>query len=262
PQHLRSMIDIPKDELATKYLDEGWSIEQCADHFGCSTTTVERRLRSYDLTARSPGNRPVEVSKTELERLYVEQGLTTIEVGEILGCHPSTVGSKLKAHGISTTGANHGHSIDIPEDELVSLYLDEGLTTYDLGDRYGCHPTVIERRLRWYGIEDRHTGPSDDPWEYKYGSSWRRQRKQALERADYRCERCGITDAEHRETNVEPTRGVGFGLDVHHRVSVRLFKRWDLSIEDANQLSNLEVLCQSCHRDFGDRVGTFEVIEE
>lgn len=202
----------------------------------------------------------MDVSYDVLYNLYVKEGMTTVEVAEELDCHPSTVGKKLQEHDIPTTGPNHGRSIDIPEEELVRLYIDEERTTYEIAEYYDCDPTVVERRLEWYDVEIRHTA-TDGTWEYKYGASWRRQRRKALERSDYQCERCGITDEEHRARHVEPTRGVGFGLDVHHRVSVRLFKQWDLPIDDANAVSNLEVLCQSCHQDHGDRVGTFDARE-
>lgn len=251
------VIQIQPEELRVQYIEEGKSFEECAEYFDCSSSLIEQRLHEYDIPTRPAGSDPVDISESELRELYVDTGLSTVEIAERYGCHNATISSKLKDAGISTEGPNHGNSLNLPEEELIELYVERGKTTYDLAEYYDCDPTVIERRLRWYGIEERHTGPSDDPWEYKYGSSWRRQRKKALERADYRCERCGITDNEHRETHVEPTRGVGFGLDVHHRVSVTLFRRWELCIDDANILSNLQVLCQSCHKEYGDRVGTF-----
>lgn len=251
--------DIPKDELAQKYLDEGLSIEECADHFGCSTTPIENRLRWYDLPVRNRGNQPLNVTKNELYKLYVDEGLTTMEVADRLECHPSTVGKKLKEHGIPTTGPNHGRSISISKDELIRLYVDEEQTTYDLAERYDCDPTVVERRLRWYGIETRHTSAGDGTGHYKYGNNWRKLRQKALENADYRCELCGIPEAEHRSMYKDPTRSVGLGLDVHHKVSVKLFRRWEAaSVEDANDLSNVQVLCQACHFEHGDRVGTTE----
>ena len=94
------MLDIPKDELARKYLDEGLSIEECAEHFGCSPTPVANRLRAYDLEVRNQGNQPLEVSEEGLRRLYVEEGLTTVDVAQELECHPSTVSRKLSEHGI------------------------------------------------------------------------------------------------------------------------------------------------------------------
>ncbi|MFB6353284.1 MAG: helix-turn-helix domain-containing protein [Halobacteriales archaeon] len=254
-----SSYNIPKDELARKYLDEGLSIEECAEFFGCSTNPIEHRLRQYALPIRNRGNQPLEISKQELQELYVEDGLTTIDIAEKLGCHPSTVSKKLKEHAIPTNGPNHGRSILIPKDELIKLYVDEEQTTYDLAEQYDCDPTVIERRLRWFGIDNRHTSAGDGNGHYKYGNNWRKQRRKALANAGFRCELCGITDAEHRSKYKDPTRQVGLGLDVHHKVSVQSFRRWKIaSIEDANALSNLQVLCQACHMEHGDRVGTTE----
>lgn len=255
---MANRFDITESELRELYLDRGYSIRECAEYYGGSTSLIEFKLSEYDIDTRPPGSSPVQVTRGRLKELYIDQGLTTIEIADRLDCHPSTVGKKLNHYGISTTGPNHGRSIQVDEDRLRQLYLEEGQTTYQIAERFECDPTVIERRLRWYGIEIRHTDAGEDSWEYKYGAGWRSQRRKALERADHQCERCGITDDEHRKKYVEPTRCVGFGLDVHHRVNVRVFKRWDLPIEDANRLSNLDVLCQSCHRDFGDRVGTVD----
>lgn len=250
---------IPKDELERLYLDEGLSIKECAEYFECSTAPIEDRLRKYDIPVRSRGNQPLELPEDTLRELYVEAGLTTAQIAVRFDCHPSTIGHRLNEYDIPTDGRNHGHAVDIPEDELRRLYVDEGKTIYELAERYECDPTVVERRLGWYGIETRHTSAGDGDWEYPYGSNWRKQRRRALARADYRCEICGMTDAEHRRAYEDPTRELGVGLDVHHRVSVRLFERWDVaSIEDANGLENLEVLCQGCHAKHGDRTGTSE----
>jgi transposase len=179
---------IPRDELAKKYLDEGLSFEDCAEHFGCSSSTIENRLHQYDIPTRPPGSEPGEIKETDLRELYVDMGLSTVEIAEMYDCHNSTISSKLKQYGISTEGPNHGNALQIPEEELVTLYVDEDQTTYELAERYNCDPTVIERRLRWYGIETRHTTAGDGEWEYKYGPTWQRQRRKALEAAGYRCE--------------------------------------------------------------------------
>lgn len=247
--------NISKEELYRKYVDEGLSIDECADYFRCSTCPIEDRLRRIGIEIRNRGNQPLDIPEEVLHELYVVQGLSTVEIAKRFDCHNATISNKLREYGIPTTGPNHGNSLNLPKEELIELYVDEGKTTYELAERYGCDPTVIERRIRWYGIETRHTTAGDGDLRYKYGSNWRKHRKKALEKADYRCEICSITDGEHRVKYKDPTRDVGLGLDVHHRVPVRLFKKWDQSIEDANQLSNLQVLCQECHLNHGDRVG-------
>lgn len=69
-----------------------------------------------------------------------------------------------------------------------------------------------------------------------YGPSWPEARQKARERDDYICQRCGITEEEHMDER-------GIELHVHH---IKSFGEFD-SYEEANELSNLITLCESCH---------------
>lgn len=249
---------IPEEILRKLYLDEKLSMNECAAHFGCSSSLIELKLGAYDIPTRPPGSEPVEIAEEELYELYVEAGLSTVDIAEKFDCHNSTISDRLAEYGIKARGPNHGRSLQIPEDELRRLYVEEERTTYELGEYYNCDPTVIERRLRWYGIEERHTLPGDNDWEEPYGDNWDEQRRRAKERSDYKCEHCGISEDEHRRQFVDETRNVGIGLDVHHKIRAGLFRRWNVpDIEDANALRNLQVLCQECHAEHGDRGGTY-----
>lgn len=70
----------------------------------------------------------------------------------------------------------------------------------------------------------------------KYGPLWSERRKQALRRDQYRCQRCGLTDAESRER-------FGAELSVHHRTPFVEFE----SRENAHELDNLVSVCKECH---------------
>jgi 5-methylcytosine-specific restriction endonuclease McrA len=65
-----------------------------------------------------------------------------------------------------------------------------------------------------------------------YKGKWKKQRKKARKRDDYKCQRCGV-----REDNLERQ------LDVHHKIPYRTF---DDPVE-ANKLANLVSLCKRCH---------------
>lgn len=172
-------IDIPVGELRRLYQEEGLSMEDCADEFGCSSTLIEFRLRRYDIPIRPPGSDPVDIPERELTELYVDEGLSIREIAERYDCHNSTISRRLREYDIPTSGTNHGNAVQIPKDELVELYVDEGNTTYELAERFDCDPTVIERRLRWYGVETRHTSAGDGEWQYKYGANWRKQTEES-----------------------------------------------------------------------------------
>lgn len=48
--------------------------------------------------------------------------------------------------------------IDLPLDELKRLYVDEGLSSVEIAERFACHPLTIRARLRNYGIPLRQRG--------------------------------------------------------------------------------------------------------
>jgi len=70
-----------------------------------------------------------------------------------------------------------------------------------------------------------------------YGESWFEARREARQRDDFSCQRCGMPNEKH----VEKT---SMQLHVHH---IQKFKSFD-NHEEANQLSNLVTLCVDCHK--------------
>jgi DEAD/DEAH box helicase domain-containing protein len=88
----------------------------------------------------------------------------------------------------------------------------------------------------WLTLSDETVGKLKDEGLWlnipnDYGPNWSRQRELARARDIYRCQICGEPEGnkEHH---------------VHHKTPFRLFD----STEQANQLSNLITLCNSCHR--------------
>lgn len=80
----------------------------------------------------------------------------------------------------------------------------------------------------------------NSPWwkggqpEY-YGPNWDSIATSIRERDEHTCQYCD-TQAEERKH------------DVHHIIPLRLFKRWDVPLEDAHVPRNLVTLCRSCHK--------------
>lgn len=70
-----------------------------------------------------------------------------------------------------------------------------------------------------------------------YGSKeWRDFREQALERDNYECQSCGMTEEVHQEQ-------FGVGLNVHHLTDIAEFD----TPREADSIGNLETLCVECH---------------
>jgi hypothetical protein len=83
---------------------------------------------------------------------------------------------------------------------------------------------------------NKHHGVSDD--RRLYEGNWLTQRAKALERDDWQCRVCGMSDDAHRDVH-------GRGLEVHHRKKARTFD----DLDEANRLANLVTLCRRCHRE-------------
>jgi len=92
-------------------------------------------------------------------------------------------------------------------------------------------PNASQWAMRAYSPE------KDENYE-EYSGGWRTARNEALKAADESCERCGITQSEHRSN-------WDIGLHVHHIQPVRTFE----TPSDAHFQDNLEVLCVDCHND-------------
>lgn len=71
-------------------------------------------------------------------------------------------------------------------------------------------------------------------YEAYYGPNWLQQRRNARRRDNYTCQRCGLKEADHYRQ-----------LDVHHIIPFRVFGVQNFL--QANKLSNLVTLCNTCH---------------
>jgi len=54
--NLRREIDA--EEIRRLYVDEGWTMAELAEHYGCSEMTIRRRLDDLDIPSRPPGPQP------------------------------------------------------------------------------------------------------------------------------------------------------------------------------------------------------------
>lgn len=85
--------------------------------------------------------------------------------------------------------------------------------------------------------KEKHWNYQGGTYEYKqYGPSWWGQRKKALIRDNYTCQKCGKNKEQ-----------LGKNPDVHHRIPARLFQICEHKV--FNKLENLACYCNVCHRD-------------
>ena len=147
----------------------------------------------------------------------------------------------------------HNKQFNFSREELHRLYIGQNLSSPKIANMLGFHKSVILCWLRKYNISRRSNSEASSlrrlskvhrlkisiskrggkHWNWKggsiyyYGENWDKQRKLALERMLYKCEACQNTEL----------------LDVHHIIPFKEFA----SFIEANELTNLMVLCKSCH---------------
>lgn len=101
-----------------------------------------------------------------LRELYWDEGLSTREIADKLGCAGPTIVKAMDEHGVETRSSGEAQQ-DPPADKetLTKLYHERGLTQYELAEELDCSQSSINRWLSRYGINTKDHGDySDGPW--------------------------------------------------------------------------------------------------
>jgi len=180
-----------------------------------------------------------------LRERYVEDDLSTYDIAELTDVSRPTVTNWLRHHGIEVANPGPANPGDVARltdaDWLREQYVEKQRPTTSIADQLDVDHRTVRSYLCDHGIEIREqVGENHHQWkggydEY-YGPNWYDQRRKVLKRDQHRCQRCGITEPQHRQES-------GRGLDVHHKTPFREFNDYT----EANQLENLISLCLSCH---------------
>jgi transposase len=208
-------------------------------------------------------------TKGQLEKLY--QTHSCAQIGAKYGVCAEIVRRKLHEYGIDPS-AKTRRSFDPPKKVLEALYQTKSMR--EIAGHFGVGETVVFQRLKEHGItlkehinhrlktgkafSESHKaairaahrakaafGDKNPNWKgglteknRRLRNSWqfRDWKQQSLERAEHKCERCGVQDGQACECC-----GTRVKLHVHHVKSFAKFP--DLRFDATNS----EVLCPKCH---------------
>jgi 5-methylcytosine-specific restriction endonuclease McrA/predicted transcriptional regulator len=215
---------------------ESYECTECGDTFSTE--------RGRDSHVEQVHGRPYHDEDT-LRELYVERGLSSMDIADRFGVSYAAITDSLRRNGIEVRSTKATHRQKAPAelrdaDELRRLYHDEELSDGDIADRLGVTQSTVTVWRQRHEIESRDPPTGEDHWRWSdstesiyYGENWHRQSRRARERDDHTCQICEYEpDDDERQ------------LDVHHIKPVRTFDE----PEDANDLENLITLCRLCHR--------------
>lgn len=98
-------------------------------------------------------------SKEYLEDLYINQGLSTIQIAKMFGVVNTTVGNRLKALGIKTRKCGQGNrkiKTYPTKDEFYKLFIEENKTAQQIADLYGIKKYQVQNLRVTYNIYKYH----------------------------------------------------------------------------------------------------------
>lgn len=107
------------------------------------------------------------------------------------------------------------------------------------GETFQCGRTEYMDGRKYCGMSCRiESGENlDINWVSEYGDMWHKSRYEALERDEWECVECGMSQSKSKSE-------FGVGLHVHHK---KPYSEFDKD-KNAHKLDNLVSLCASCHR--------------
>lgn len=143
-------------EIASAYFDEGLSQKDCKKRYKVGSKRLARILENDGRRIRSRHDRSEtrHLSRAALTKAYLDRGMSITACAEIFQTTAQTVYRKLVHYGIDVRG-----SAKSDLDEIVRLYVKEGLSTYEVARRTGVNRVSIASRLRRAGIELRKPPP-------------------------------------------------------------------------------------------------------
>lgn len=159
-----------KEWLREKYFEEGLTQEEMGSLAGVSQTCIGRNMRKQgiDTLPRGQGDSLSEETRGKLRnrdwlhQKHVVEGLTQKEIGDRLGVSQTSVGRRLRDHGIETKLGRNGTSLSKKSkqrlndgDWLHREYITNGRTQEDLAEMLSVSQRHVSVKLREAGIKTR-----------------------------------------------------------------------------------------------------------
>lgn len=95
--------------------------------------------------------------KSLVKRLYIDKGLSVMDVSDRFGCSPATVSRWLDRHNIDAREQKTYPKLR-DESYLRSQYIDLQRSVYEIASEIGCSDVTVSNWLEKHGIEARDRG--------------------------------------------------------------------------------------------------------
>lgn len=230
-------VDISEDRLRELYVDQKLSIRQCASKLGCSHSLLGGRLRDFNIPVRNAKYKS-NITKDWLIENYVVERRTIKECAELAGTSKSKIHLTLSEYRIERRVQAHLNHNPLDKKQLVELYLNQGLSLEECGQKLNVTHHTVSFYIKKYKIPQRsrssaimaernprwNNGSSFEPYCPKFTQELREEIREAFGR---KCFLCGAPENGRR-------------LAVHHI-------NFDKKAGCYGRKFNLLPLCIKCH---------------
>ena len=144
-----------EDTLRRLYVERELTTREIASKIDCSSRTVSQWINKHEIEERPSLVGEVR-DEAQLREMYVGKELTINEIADSMGCAEATVRSWLLRHGIETRARQAPAANELTDRKLMrEMYLENGLTTYEIAEEIGCSARSVSYWLNQHGIEPR-----------------------------------------------------------------------------------------------------------
>jgi predicted transcriptional regulator len=149
-------LNIDKDELKSKYIEENMTVQECAVFFGCGKTSIIRYLKKYRITKpkqlmyKNISKANTVHNRTLIKKLYTQDNLTRQQIATQMSIKPGAVNKILASeHCLKTQQQKKELLIKIHDNKetLENLYITQNKTLNEMCEYYGTGHTAIRRAL-------------------------------------------------------------------------------------------------------------------
>lgn len=163
-RHETQRTSIPYELIYNLYITKNMNTRDIGKELGVSKHKISDTLKYYNLEIRAPhtqrkGGMYNIPAKEELENLYFNEYMNYEKIGEIYKTELSNVGLWFKRYGIKARKYGEGkrsrNFIYPTVQEIEELYINKGLTSYELAPLFNTTPNTICKIIKDYGFDTK-----------------------------------------------------------------------------------------------------------